>query len=417
MIDLLQIRIYLKSQFITELFDKDGILRGGECAPDIITEYGFSLAAGCVEKSDDPKNPHYEVGRLYHPFESLPSSNSTLAFKFKFGGKNYFPHVEIKASPAKLLQGHDAFGSTDFMNGVNALMYTFWTAFPFVDDLLEISSSELYQIDSTYSAKMKSMFECKQVITALSSVSTGKVKNTKSFESTASWSYGSEYSAKIAYLKEVEVNRQLQELKVKMKTQKHEYLTKQLSALQSEEVQSFVKNVIRFEAKIKRKWLKENGIPTRLIDLKKFIGDRSAEFCEWLWHKNFDPIFETFKGHNMNMQNDEKIFRECKIVFDKYREVNGKTVVVETKSRNVYQFYLSCKAQGLEFMKGITSSSGFYRNYSDLGQVLSKAQIQNLHTQNSVVIPLIKVINIDFSNQRPASFREINPNVLAVVGA
>jgi len=77
---------------------------------------GAKLESGSIEYLEDGT---VEVSDLRHPYESLPSSNSTLSFKIYKGGENYWPFIEIKASPAKLLQGHNVFGSTDVEKCLN----------------------------------------------------------------------------------------------------------------------------------------------------------------------------------------------------------------------------------------------------------------------------------------------------------
>ncbi|WGM17561.1 phage/plasmid replication protein, II/X family (plasmid) [Arsenophonus nasoniae] len=51
------------------------------------------------------------VQGLAHPFESLPTHFASLGMKIYQGTHLIFPRVNLKASPAKLLQGHNVFGS------------------------------------------------------------------------------------------------------------------------------------------------------------------------------------------------------------------------------------------------------------------------------------------------------------------
>ncbi|EXT25092.1 phage/plasmid replication family protein, partial [Acinetobacter baumannii 44895_1] len=69
-----------------------------------IRDYCIPAATRHVGKLDDGTTT---TGELYHPFESLPSDYTDMAMKFYTHTINRTPYVEIKASPLKLLQGHN----------------------------------------------------------------------------------------------------------------------------------------------------------------------------------------------------------------------------------------------------------------------------------------------------------------------
>ena len=71
------------------------------------------LAARAVYKDDEGKEHN---SALFHPFERVPTHFTGMAMKVFFDS-TYAPYVQIKASPAKLIQGHNVFGSDSIEQG------------------------------------------------------------------------------------------------------------------------------------------------------------------------------------------------------------------------------------------------------------------------------------------------------------
>ncbi|OCG58308.1 phage/plasmid replication protein, II/X family [Gilliamella apicola] len=62
---------------------------------------------------------------------------------------------------------------------------------------------------------------------------------------------------------------------------------------------------------------------------------------------------------------------------------------------------------GYQFVKNSMPCNTFFRYEKDLLSIsLSKMQLQNLQQQKNNVIPMCRVINIDFSHQRPSWYIE-----------
>ncbi|PIJ48496.1 hypothetical protein BLD49_15690 [Erwinia sp. OLMDSP33] len=127
MIDLIQLSIPFKSEYVIEVLSADE--RGGYYIDleEIARRTGLRLTARDVE---------FEIGGdlqvtgLSHPYESLPSHFASLAMKVHQGSNLAPPRVELKASPAKLLQGHNVFGPTDVALCAEALFTPFCLAMP-----------------------------------------------------------------------------------------------------------------------------------------------------------------------------------------------------------------------------------------------------------------------------------------------
>lgn len=108
MIDFLKLSIPFKTEHI--LVCKDGetsFLK--ETLIEIAKRTGLKLRAGNVTFEIDGD---LDVAELSHPYEAIPSHFGSLAMKV-FNGSDRMktpPYIELKASPAKLLQGHNVFG-------------------------------------------------------------------------------------------------------------------------------------------------------------------------------------------------------------------------------------------------------------------------------------------------------------------
>lgn len=368
---------------------------------------GAKLQAGLVEY-DSLGNP--QITDLSSPYESLPSSNATMSFKIFKGGDNYWPFVEIKASPAKLLQGHNVYGSDNFELCLLTLVQVFQESMPELASMVDIHLTEIKQLDCTYTAHLKNQSQCKQVINALSNIQSNQTRASKNtHETTCYWGINgkgensSRHKRLKAYLKEFELLALIKEYTTNKKYQNLPVYKKQIEAMQSPEVMSFAKNALRFEASVLPRFLKRNSIPTLLGDFLDFADEFKGSLCQHLWTLSFKDIFDALGGRDMTLFDDEEIKLELQNRF-----------VTETKNGNLsfaksdrlFFFYRAIQTQGFKEVKSNMSKTTFYRNMADLTLVVSKAHLQNLHGITSNVIPLLKVINIDFANQHPDSWVE-----------
>jgi len=73
---------------------------------------------------------------------------------------------------------------------------------------------------------------------------------------------------------------------------------------------------------------------------------------------------------------------------------------------------LDMQTYGWDKLKDSVTKATFYRKVSDLMEVVPKAQLQNLHGNASNVMPIIRLVNVDFSRQLPEGY--IEPDCLAV---
>lgn len=415
MIDLLRIAIPFKEQFVScgvDSLDRPvGLIDLNECALR-----GCKLEAGEVKYLGVGE---YEVGRLRHPYESLPSSNSTLSFKIFKGGDNYWPHIEIKASPAKLLQAHNVYGSDNVKLCVETLVIAFTHALPSICDMLDFYFSELKQIDCTYMARVETEMQSRAVIQALKNLSSGQTRASRSaHETTVYWGTTSRNGKKSshkqlkAYLKMAEVLAQITELqKVVETTEEGSWQRVQLAALQDADLQDFARNTIRFEASVMPNFLKRLGFPTRMGDFVHHCESMKNKRCpvQWLWFESWKDIFKTFEGKDVNIYNDDEVRDLLRAEFLAYTP-NGK--ITYAKADRLFRFIRALKNEGWDEVKHTTSESTFYRNIQTISSVIPKSFLINLQTSAaSNVVPLVRLINVDFNNQLPLGW--VEPQSLA----
>lgn len=407
MIDTIRLKLPLRESHVLPVFDSNGRLCGGEALNTIFKLDGVRVTAGEIQYDE---NGQISATRLNIPFQTIPSSNSTLAFKLYKGGHNYWPFVEINASAAKLIQGHNAYGTDNFDVCASAMLQIFFSNFD--ADWFDFENIEIKQIDCTYTAHVASSFISRQVIKSLSHISNGQTRFSKSYSTAVTFNEGSTYCMLEVYLKDDEVEHQINLITKKLAREKSPHYEKQLKALKSKEVQDFVKNSVRFEAKIRQEWLKYRGIPLRLIDFINKCNDE-PDLIQKMWKAAFEPIFKTFEGQTMNIYDDEAVL---KLLKNEYDTVNEKGRLLDSKSARLFRFFREIKTQGFNVVQQNYKRPTFYRNLSDLSVVVPKSQLQNIaNNDKSNVVPLFKIINIDFAKQVPANFVEPEYHKLKLV--
>lgn len=404
MIDIGRISIPFKEEFCSG----DAAENRGYVDLQMCQWSGAKLEAGEIEYDSYGS---LSASRLRHPYESIASSNSSLSFKIFSGGENYWPFVEIKASPAKLLQGHNVYGSCDVEKCFMSLIHTFITGMPDLVGMLDIHLAEVRQIDVTFTAQMENQSQGRQAISALKNISSGQTRNSKNSHATTCYfginSNGrksSRHKQLKIYLKGFELEHQIKELLKKSKNSSSSAFKKQLEIMQSNDVVSFAKNALRFEASILPRMFARLGIPTHLGDFLDYSENYNGCLVQDLWTEAFKDVFSALGDENMNCFNDEEILNKLKIDFNTVSEKTGNTSY--SKAERLFRFYRSFKNEGFDEVKRTTPEKTFYRNMKELCTVVSKAHLQNLKGIASNVVPMLRVINVDFSKQHPSSYVE-----------
>lgn len=361
------------------------------------------LASRSVYKDEDGQ---FHNSALFHPYESVPTHFTGMAMKVFFDSA-YEPYVQIKASPAKLLQGHNVFGSDNIEQGAMEMIGFLHEAYPVLARMLDWSKAWVSHIDVTYSARLKDQNTAHKVLDFLGNVSNGQTRiSKKAYDTSRYW--GGATSRLLnhkCYLKHDEFLAQFAE---------QQQLAKKMdkSAMRVVEIMSdqrlidWTIGLLRFESRLKKRWLERNGIPTNLFELIRF-QKQNPNLLQTLWTKATHSIFQALRGQTMKLTDDKSVLEaieRSEIVLTK----SGK--VSHTKVRNLFAMYCLIREKGFEEIKAQYKKSQFYNLVFQLTECgFSKAYLQNLHTEKAKnIIPFVKLIEIDFNQQLPEWYVEPN---------
>ena len=363
--------------------------------------FGLPMASRSISRDADGK---LDVTDLFHPFESVPSSFSSMAVKLFNLTTNCIPHIQLKASPAKLLQGHNVYGGESIEQGAFEMIGLLFESYPDLAPWIDLRSIEVLHLDATYSSTLQHAHHVHKVIDYFSRIRSGQTKPTadKKFQTTCYW--GGKHSRLVqlkCYAKLPEIEHQLKEI-TKKASNGDSLSQKLISDVYTDELKVFAHNKLRWEARIKHRKLERLGIPTNLIDL---INHQKSEpdFLKNLWKLLFKPVFETLKGENMNFVDDDQTFDLLK---DKLKTVTPSGRISYTRARNAMNFFHLVRDLGLQTVKARYAARTFYDNLKNLTDAgISKAWLQNCHTeQRGKVVPLIRFCEVNFASQAPAGY-------------
>jgi II/X family phage/plasmid replication protein len=394
MIDLLEISIQFDSSLVDTIDERHAFV-GVE-----LKEMEIPLGAKDVHFRDDGSTA---ASALYHPYESLPTSFTGLALKVHFDGY-FFPHVTIKGSPAKILQGHNVFGTDDLQLCVTEMLYWLQEKYSELYGMLAINTAEVRKMDVTYSSIVASPKLVRLAIDYMSRISNGQTKPTKSkkYETTMYW--GGEESRLIrlkCYSKFDEYMVQLDNFKKEAKKGLDPRAIKVMNVMSDERLIKIAKTSLRWEATFMKRWLERNDIPVNVWELINYQKD-NPDFLQRIWSKGFEKIFDAMKGLDMTLVNEDRVLDKLKSEFGKPL-ASGR--ISYRKAINLYSFYNQLKIMGVFEMKAqrLYSSSQLNRLFADLIVAgFTKSFLQNLHVNDdSKSIPFVNLINIDFSKQLP----------------
>lgn len=231
---------------------------------------------------------------LIHRWESIPSSYAHMAFKvFDFHGSSIKEfqdfYIEIKASPAKLMNGHNLYGTDDLWVCAEHMIHLLIDTYPFLADCLEPRWWSVEQVDITYHSWCRTENEALQFVNALQNVSNGQTRARTGFSGTAYFGKSNSRIKKIkVYVKLLEVLNMLDKDK---RLPAH----KSVAAHYPPELLAWAKGMVRWEASIKTRWLERRGISNNLFDLSR-VFDAQA-----YWKLATHDIFKALQGKEMRI--------------------------------------------------------------------------------------------------------------------
>lgn len=396
MIDFAEIRLFVKDEFV--ISDRDG--KQFLLSLNLL-ELGVTVGSRDVYLDEHGK---MQVGALYHPYDDLPTSFTNVAFKLVHEGK-IKPHVMIKCSPAKIMQGHNIFGSDNLELGIFEMLGYLAESNPKLYEILDVQNAQIVNLDVTYSARLKNDDQVLSVLDFLRKVSSGSLRKSKLvYGSTVYWgSPNSKRLARKAYCKSIEFQLQLKKLK-RLAAKGEVFAIRVIKAMEDPRVIAFMQGLLRLETRFKPLWLTEHGIPLNVFELIKH-QHANPNFLTELWQLANKPLFEALEGHTMKALDHDTVFAKICTVFDTYTK-SGR--LSQTKSRNIFNFFCALELHGAETLKKKYGKSQYYNYMSQLTDCgFSKAYLQNLDSESkNNVIPFVQLVKIDFQNQVPDWYQE-----------
>lgn len=383
---------------------------------DFVMEHGFSSDDRPMG-SVDPKNYDFPLmasvaftdgAAVYsdirnQTWDTIPSSISDTAVGFFPEGNHLYPwpHCSIKASPAKILQGHNVFGSENIRPGVMQMLANLAQAFPRIWEHLDVDKAEIRYLDSTYSAFVPNEYARGQLLRVFEGLFPNKDSVTRHIGYLLG-NKGSKYRRQKIYYKAGELQADFEKA---VKSGQRE----KAAILGDPRIQDFAQGRMRFEATTGYAGLESKGIPTRLKEFLKFhdwFNDTHGQpLCRYLWELAFNKYFAQIEGHTMKNVDDESIKLKIESKFLRVKE-NG--TVCRRRANAIFKTYRQIKSEGYDQLLK-DSKPTLLRNVKFMEECgISRAFLKSLdpHKPNENVVPLVKVIEIDFSRQRPDWFQE-----------
>lgn len=362
-----------------------------------IRDYGIPAATRHVSKTDDGQTI---TGELYHPYESLPSDYTDMAVKFYTNTMNTPPYVEIKASPLKLLQGHNVYGFESIELGSDHMLGMLLEAFPQLAPILDLPNTEVLHLDTTYLFRLPHQNMVQPTLDYMANLASGhrKAREVK-YDNYITWGNDGASVRPKAYGKFEEVKSQLN--KIQKKADKGCMRSKSLVIAMNGALQ-FANAVLRLEARICKTYLTKNGYPSNLFQLIK-LQHEQPELLLRLWHVAFDPILKTMEGEYMNFASDDELEALLKSKLVTYTKKGNPSY---TKAYNAFDFYRSLRIDGYKKVKSRHLESRFYKRERELISCgISRSHLQNLHKNpNGKVIPFVRLFELKMADQLPPDY-------------
>lgn len=335
-----------------------------------------------------------EIMNVRHPWERIPSSFEGMAFKVfdtRYKGVNEAFFIEIKASPAKLMQGHNIFGVVDFCDCALRLIILLCKTYPILVSKLDFSTWYLAQIDITYSSRAKNDKEAKRFINALGKVSSGQTKSQTGYDGTAY------FGKKNSRLKKIKVYAKHSEVLETIKKNEK----KKDAFVYSEQLLDFSKGLIRWEVSLYHRHFERLGISCYLSDIIE-SGTFSVEFLRNYWRLGTSDLFKALQGQKMKVVDDNAVLDVLRAQFSKTSEKTGKVSTVLADS--VFRTYLSLRRDGWEATKSLMQIRNFNKHIKILCECgLSRAALQNMNglDDGSKIVSFAEFMQVDFEAQYP----------------
>lgn len=356
---------------------------------------------------------------LKHPFESLPSSHTGIAFKV-LSGPGFYPYVSLKASPAKVLQGHNVFGSCSIKLGAFEFLGALAATHPQLAEALDFSSTEVMQLDCTFSARLPSERMLQDTIEHMRKLSVGQTfsrESARAQKRKPSCSYDSTiyFGGANSRLKTLKLYDKAREFLTQLADLKKQALKGDASAarlvsiMSDERLLNFMQGLLRLEASIRSRWLERRNLPTNLFDLIRHQETLQTEgrcFIRELWQEATGELFSALEGQTMKIVDDTHIREALRAKFATVTKLGNTSYA---KADRLFAFYERLCDRGFDYIQSVTPRQTMWRHLHDLKSIgLSSSYLQNIAPErtSSNVIPLLRLVEVRFDEQLPPWYVE-----------
>lgn len=395
MLDTLVIHVPLLAEFWT----KNGHLHSiiGD-----IADYQVKAVPSYLKR--DPVTKKVTLGDLYSPFESLPTSFSSMAMKFyAVNVANTPPYVAINAS-AKLLQGHNVYGGESVLNLASEMLALLKQNYPFFYDTLDIRAARISRIDSTYSVRLSSERLIQPALRFLKNADTGqrKADNRRDFHNTVYFGLAtSPYGGAKIYGKAYELKETIKKYE-RSASQGNTQAVKMLDIFNPELVQ-YSQGLLRFECTTKARQLEKCNLPKNLWGFIDHQLNHDWNVLVRLWRMWFDPILSTLKGDIMPDIDDSDVYDKCRQHLFSYTKKGN---ISYARANTVYNFYKLLKQDGYQLVKSRYTRRTFDRNIQSLKMLdFPLATLKNLSSDFLPTVPVSELVTLDFKGQFPTGYK------------
>lgn len=334
-----------------------------------------------------------------HIWDSIPSSLSSVAIGIFVHGNGFlqWPHVVLKSSPAKILQGHNVYGSECFKQGFFQMLMILNHKFPVLYDALDIDSAVINYIDVTYSASVPNHNNRSSIFRTLELMADKRSRINAEFSDYIQIGVGSAFKRKKVYYKAQELMADT-ERALKSKNMVR------YNILSDPELISFASDKLRFEGTLGKAELRRIGVPTLIKDFLKYdewsVRTHSEPACRFLWRECFGKLLRDLGAMTITMIDDKTA---SELIFDKFSKIRSDGSKCQRLANSIYKTYCSIRAMGFDNIK-LTST--VYKHLSYLKSIgMTRSYLRSIGQNTNVhVMPIRHIINIDFGSQVPESF-------------
>lgn len=404
MIDMVAISVPFLRKYMTES------VSGASFIDDrtLLEKFGVDLSGQIAWDAD---RQQFSFSRLFHKFESLPSSFASLAFKI-INGTDFRqePYVKIVGNPAKLLQGHNVYGPDNLELCVMAVLEAFVYGDHGLTEYLDFEHALIDYMDITYTAHVANQQQAQQVLDLMRNIKVGQTRPwyDEQYATTIYFNRGSEMRVNKIYLKLNELDKQIRTLSKKYANSHYDHYRKQLLEITRPEIRNFANGAVRFETRVYRAWLEQRNVPMAVgLITDPEYQQSNPDLLPRLWRQAFQDILKSFEGATMNTYDTEQVLNSLKLAFGKETPSGAMSYA---KATRLFGIYRNIMTDGFERTKADYPRNTWSRYMKDLNHAgLSLAQLMNLTGEHSNVVPFIKMINVDFAKQLPADYVEPKP--------